>query len=393
LSGRGAGDYLTYLGGSQQDQGTGIAFDSVFGATYVAGTTQSTNFPLPLSPPAPPPYQDTLNGSQDAFVSKIGASSTLVITVPSTSPAPFPAVAAGSQVAFTFDITNTGTDPANEVVFTATGLPTSGLASPVTAIVKSGSGSCQSQQESTSSTISCFIQTLAVCSTSPPPCSPATIEVDLTPAVPIVNSEITISGIVSANGGPVGASVSQPVEHVVDFAITASTPTPIFAGDTATIRVTFCPSIPGEDYSATITPSQTTSPSMVTATTPIFTPTTVTLSGSDCGPTTLSIVTVARPVTTGSLLRRSSFYATWLPIGGLSLVGLGIGVGRRRRRWLVGAVVCVIAGAILLQSGCGSASSSTPTPGGTQAGIYTITISGSAGTGASHSYPVSLTVR
>jgi uncharacterized repeat protein (TIGR01451 family) len=390
LSGRGAGDYLTYLGGSLQDQGTGIALDSVFGATYVAGTTQSSNFPLPLSPPAPPPYQGTLNGSQDAFVSKIGASSTLVITVPSTSPAPFPAVAAGSQVAFTFDITNTGTDPANQVVFTATGLPTSGLASPVTAIVKSGSGSCDSQQ---GSTIACTIQTLAVCSTSPPPCSPATIEVDLTPAVPIVNSEITISGIVSANGGPVGASVSQPVEHVVDFAITASTPTPINAGDTATIQVTFCPAIPGEDYTGTITPSQTTNPSMVTATTPIFTPTTVALSGSACEKTTLSIVTVARPVTTGSLLRRGSFYATWLPIGGLSMIGLGIGVGRRRRRWLVGAVVCVIAGAILLQSGCGSASSSTPTPGGTQAGIYTITISGSAGTGASHSYPDSLTVR
>jgi hypothetical protein len=387
LSGRGAGDYLTYLGGSQQDQGTGIAFDPVFGATYVAGTTQSSNFPTtPLTA-----YQPLYGGSQDAFVSKIGASSTLVITIPSSSPAPFPAVAAGSQVAFTFDITNTGPDPASQVVFTATGLLLgAGLASPVTAIVKSGSGSCDSQQ---GSTISCTIQTLAVCSTTPPPCNPATIEVDLTPAVPIVNSEITISGIVSANGGPVGATVSQPVEHVVDFAISASTPTPINAGDTATIQVTFCPSIPGEVYSATITPSQTTNPSMVTATTPLFNPTTVALSGSACGKTTLSIATVARPVTSGSLLRRGSFYAAWLPIGGLSLVGLGIGVGRRRRRWLVGAVLCLIAGAILLQSGCGSASSSTPIPGGTQAGIYTITISGSAGTGASHSYPVSLTVR
>ena len=93
---------------------------------------------------------------------------------------------------------------------------------------------------------------------------------------------------------------------------------------------------------------------MVTATTPTFTPTTRHAFGERAQTTTLSIATVARPVTTGSLLRRGSFYAAWLPIGGLSLVGLGIGAGRKRRRWLVGVVLGLIAGAILLQSGCGS---------------------------------------
>jgi len=102
---------------------------------------------------------------------------------------------------------------------------------------------------------------------------------------------------------------------------------------------------------------------------------------------------VARPVNTGSLLRRRSFYAAWLPIGGLSLVGLGIGAGRKRRRWLVGAVLGLIAGVILLQPGCGSASTSTATPGGTIAGTYWITIVGSAGTEASHSCQVTLVVQ
>ena len=164
--------------------------------------------------------------------------------------------------------------------------------------------------------------------------------------------------------------------------MTVSQPTPIRAGDTATIQVAFCAT--GSGYNAPITPSETTSPSIVTASTPTFVPTTVT-PGSSCGTTTLRIVTVARPVTTSGVFRRGSFYAAWLPIAGLSLVSLGIGVGRKRRRWLAGVVLGVIAGAILLQSGCGSSGSSIAPGGGTIAGTYIITISGSAGTGASHS--------
>jgi hypothetical protein len=101
---------------------------------------------------------------------------------------------------------------------------------------------------------------------------------------------------------------------------------------------------------------------------------------------------VARPVRTASLLRRGSFYAAWLPIGGLSLAGLGIGVGRKRRRWMAALVLGLIAGAILLQSACGSSSTSTSPGGGTQAAIYTFTISGSAATGASHNTQVQITV-
>jgi hypothetical protein len=164
------------------------------------------------------------------------------------------------------------------------------------------------------------------------------------------------------------------------------------AGNPDSVLVTFCPNT-AQGYSGTITPSQTTLPSMVTASAPTFNPTTVTLSQSACGTTTLTFDTVARPVNTGSLLRRSSFYAAWLPIGGLSLVGLGIGASRKRRRWLIGMVLCLIAGAILLQSACGSSSTSTTTTGGTLAGQYTITIVGAAGTGASHSIPVTVTVQ
>jgi Beta-propeller repeat len=375
----GAGDYVTYLGGNQLDQGTGIALDT-YNATYVAGNTLSPNFPTVN------PYQPQLNGgSQDAFVSRISAQSTLQLVNPTTSPSPHP-VAAGSPVAFTFDIINKGPDNATFVTFVAT-VPTTGVASNATAKVTSNTGSCGAL---IANTISCSIPTLAACTS---PCtSGAAVEVDITPSITGNLTTIQVSGIASANNSGNTVSAFQIVT-VVDFKVAASTSTPVInAGDTATVQVNFCPTDLVNGYSGTITPSQTTSPSMVTATTPTFNPTTATLSGTACSGTTLSIATVARPVTTGSLFHRGSFYAAWLPIGGLSLVGLGLGAGRKRRRWLLGAVLGVIAGMVLLQVGCGSSSSSVTTVGGTAAGTYTITVNGSAGTGASHSAQVNIRV-
>ncbi len=385
------GNYLTYLGGNQLDQGTGIALDT-YGAAYVAGNTLSPNFPVTSTA-----YQSQLNGTfANAFVSKLGAVSVLSVTQGSSSPSPSP-VAAGTQVTFTFNIENVNpnglTDPATFVVFDAN-VPIIGNSTTPTAKVTSGSGNCGSLQ---GTTIPCFIPTLAVGAT-------ATVEVEVTP---IINAppptppvtQVSVSGIAAANGGPFVASNSQQV-GVVDFTVQASTSNPsVTAGQQPppTVNVTFCPtvlSIPLGGYSGTITPSQSTSPSMVTSPAPSFNPTSVTLSGSACGTTTLTIPTVARPVTNGSLLRRGSFYAAWLPIGGLSLVGLGIGAAgrRRRRRWLLGAVLGLIAGMILLLPSCGSSSTATATPGGTSAGVYTINITGSAGNGASHSQEVQIRV-
>lgn len=56
--------YSTYLGGNGADAGMGIAVDST-GDAYVTGSTQSTNFPR-LNP-----LQNSLNGSTDAFVTKV----------------------------------------------------------------------------------------------------------------------------------------------------------------------------------------------------------------------------------------------------------------------------------------------------------------------------------
>ncbi len=377
------GDYVTYLGGNQLDQGTSVALDAFY-ATYVGGTTKSASF---LATPTLTPFQGTLPGTQASFVSKIGASSTLTVSTYTGSPSPTP-VPAGTQAAFTFNITNSGPDDAFNVVFYATLSTSTGLATTPTGKVTSGTGYCSAEQ---GTQIPCNISSLAAGSS-------ASVEIDVTPSIS-TNQELTIigvSGAASANNGPLQTSSSQ-TDQVVDFEVTAQNSTPtVTAGDPASIQVSFCPATPSLGYSATITPSQTTSPSMVTASTPTFNPTTVVLSGSACGTTTLTIPTVARPVNTGRLLRRGSFYAAWLPIGGLSLMGLtigGLGLGAgKRRRWLIGLLLGLVGGLILLQPACGSSSATATTNGGTSAGIYIITISGAAGTGASHNTQVQLQV-
>jgi hypothetical protein len=57
-------DYATYLGGSGQDGGTGIAVDAA-GNAHVTGSTASANFPRVS------PLQPDLGGMSDAFVSKL----------------------------------------------------------------------------------------------------------------------------------------------------------------------------------------------------------------------------------------------------------------------------------------------------------------------------------
>ena len=56
--------YSSYLGGTQTDNGNGIAVDTS-GSAYVAGQTCSTNFPVSN------PEQASPGGNCDAFVSKV----------------------------------------------------------------------------------------------------------------------------------------------------------------------------------------------------------------------------------------------------------------------------------------------------------------------------------
>jgi hypothetical protein len=65
--------YSTYLGGSNDDFGTGILVDGSTNA-YVTGSTASTNFPT-----TPGSFQTTLKGPEDAFVSKLNATGSALL--------------------------------------------------------------------------------------------------------------------------------------------------------------------------------------------------------------------------------------------------------------------------------------------------------------------------
>jgi Beta-propeller repeat/Alpha/beta hydrolase of unknown function (DUF900) len=64
--------YSTYLGGSGNDEGQGIAVDSS-GDAYVTGYSNSTNFPTQN------PLQSALDGGGDAFVTKLNASGSALL--------------------------------------------------------------------------------------------------------------------------------------------------------------------------------------------------------------------------------------------------------------------------------------------------------------------------
>jgi len=61
--------YSTYLGGSNTDHGAAIAVDAA-GNAYITGSTYSTDFPTVV------PFQPHLAGGQDAFIARLNASGT-----------------------------------------------------------------------------------------------------------------------------------------------------------------------------------------------------------------------------------------------------------------------------------------------------------------------------
>ena len=63
--------YATFLGGSDNDEGYGIAVDGA-GQAYVTGITGSADFPASLGPG----YDTSFNGGGDAFVVKLDAAGT-----------------------------------------------------------------------------------------------------------------------------------------------------------------------------------------------------------------------------------------------------------------------------------------------------------------------------
>jgi uncharacterized repeat protein (TIGR01451 family) len=368
-----AGNYLGFLGGGNLDQGTSIALDFNLDSspTFVGGVTQSSNFP---KNPSQPPLQLSLSGPQDAFLAIIGSSSVFALTPDPPTVNPNPATV-GNQVTFTFIFTNTGPDPASNVIFSGA-LPGSGFT--FSSASSSPGGACPTP---VGSVVTCNIGKVAKGST-------ATVTIVLIPLAG--TTSLTIRPTLSANGGTFVAFTPGTVQQINDFSITAAPQSvTINAGESTSFVVTLSPiPPPNATYPSAISMSQTGLP---TASTGTFTTSSVTIPGTSPATTTLNVSTTARPVNTGHLQRSGPLFATWLPVGGLSLLGLGVGAGFKRRRWLAGMLLGLLAGLILFQAACGNSSSSTTPSGGTPAGTYIVKVSGASGS-VTHTQQVTLIV-
>jgi hypothetical protein len=165
--------------------------------------------------------------------------------------------------------------------------------------------------------------------------------------------------------------------------VTPSNASVVAAGDTATYQVQLTPN---PVYVSSISLGCTGLP---TASTCAFTSNPVTLQGP--GSSTLNIATTARPVITpaASLLTRH-FYAMWLMVPGLALLGVGVGSDRRRRRITGMLLLCVLFALLLLLPACSKSTTQAPVSG-TPPGNYTITVTASSGSDTK-SRTVTLTV-
>jgi hypothetical protein len=215
--------------------------------------------------------------------------------------------------------------------------------------------------------------------------STATVTITLTPgSVNSTQSTAFNGGTVQAiaPGNIVLAQTSVPAQ-MSDFTMSVdpkNVAIPV-AGATARYTVGLTP---GPVYASSITvscsglPAASACPSQ-----------TVSLPNQSGASVDMSVTTTARPVTTTASLFSRHFYALWLMIPGMALVGVG-GSGRRRRRIFGFLMLCTLFTLVLLVPACSSTKTTTPVSG-TPAGNYTITITAAAGND-SKSQTVVLTV-
>jgi hypothetical protein len=259
-----------------------------------------------------------------------------------------------------YTVTNNGPDVATNITvsdnLTGTGVPVTFNSASAT------SGSCS--QASANTPVVCSIASLQSGST-------ATVTIVLTPTAfgDFNGGAVTVSSTNNNDPNP-GNNTANVPGKVSDFnvGISPANQTIPAAGSTAVYIVTLTPHpVYGSNISLSVS-------GLPIASGFSFTTNPVTLSNVSAATSTLNITTTARPVTTASSgAWTRPFYAIWLAIPGMALLGYGAGSGRRRRRIAGILLLCALGLVTLLQPGC-SKRSTTTTTGGTPAGTYTIVL-------------------
>ena len=374
--------YSTFLGGEGIDEGLAIAVDSS-GQAYVTGLTQSTLFP----------HSNSFGGVQDAFVTELNA--------------------AGSGTVRSFFLGGSLTDAGSGIAVdengnvyvtgetASTNFPNTGATQ---ASLKGGTDAFLTKIGSSGSSpvFSTYLGGTAdenhnVSGGNLSPVGSIAVEkagANVYLAGNTASSDFPkVSAKQSTYGGSVDAFLASFGDSTVnDFSISASTPATVSAGSSGTSTVTVT-QVNGYASSVTLSCVVTGSGSpLPTCGSGAFSPASVT-------PTNTSTLTIKTSGAAASLQRQSNlWYALWLPVLGLTLIGGRFSARGTGRKKLLGVLLLSTVMALLFfLPACGGSSNSGGgggggCPGCTPSGNYTVTISGTDDGGLVHSTQITLTV-
>lgn len=366
------GSWTTFYGGSQTAEGTSITIDPNQNA-YVAGDTNSPDLQVVEQIENYVP-----NSGYDAFVAQLGTASSMTILGSVTLGTNQTYVAAGSPVTFTYVVTNLGPDPATNFSVMDNLSPANTNGVTLTFQSASAAGATCTSAGSTATIVGCLIPSLQAGST-------VTVTFVLVPASTGETQPFTggYVSVISANN--ITLTHTSVSASMSDYFLQVSPPgANVAAGSTAQFQVKLQPD---PVYSAAIALSCSGLPQAAACN---FTTTSVTLPGSSPAGTTLYITTTARPITTGESSRGlRHFYALWLWVPGIALLGLGS--RDRRRRRIAGMLLLLGVMSLLMFLPACSHATVQPPVSGTPAGQYTINVTATSGSDAK-TYPIQLDV-
>lgn len=435
--------FSTYLGGSGNDVPAGMAVDSN-GNVYVAGSTDSTDFPT-----TPGAFQSSLGGRTDAFIAKISAASAPAVSFAAGS-LQFSALQVGStSQAQTVLLRNMGSAALAISSITASGdfaetdncgtsVPAAGSCtfSVTFAPTASGSraGAITIQDNAAGSTHQITLNGIGTAA------SVSLTSTSLTFSSMAVGNSSAAQTVTLTNNGNAALSMGS-IQATGDFAQTNNCPGTLASGSSCAVRVTFTPTTTGSrtgtvtvsdsapggqqtitltgtgsDFAVTTTTSSNTIQAGATATYTLsvasvggtfsnavslacsglpagaacsFSPSSPTPGASNV-PVTMTITTIvtSADATPSVPARKSPVYAAFMQLQGFGLFGLVLaGSKKRSKRLAIFMILALLVLGMMCMSGCaGGTGIGQPKNNST---TYTVTVTGTSGS-IQHSVPVTL---